>query len=199
MWGRIVKETIVANGIKSVSCEGHGGILITFDAMQQNQSLKLLRDMLNLSDFETGTGYAFEEDCEAAIVSFLLSDEELKKLYPHRTPEQIRISNTKTLINTFPEIYTYYTRKELQIFESVRLMDLHIVNCGIEVCKYNGSRKSAEDNDIPTGHHLILAYDPRNGKSLPHNFLATDEQMLEIEKRLHLPLDTTTLTQYPRA
>lgn len=194
MWGKIISEQVVAHNIKRLTGEEHGGLWIGFDAMNQNPLLRLLSNFQGVKQFEEPTGYYFEEDCEAAIVTFLLDDETLLKLYPNRTIEQIRVSDTRTLINSFPEIYTHYTRKELQIFESNRLMELHIVECGQEVCKFMGSKKLTQDGSIPTGHHLIFAYDPKDGKQLPHNFLATDEQMEEIQKAMHLPLDTSKLT-----
>ena len=123
-WGKVNSSTSIFRGVRVVSCEGHGGILITQNAMRKLPALEKLRSFPSIDTYlEKGT-YVFEEDCDASMVLAVLDQEALNRYFQREMNyEEFYQKVLNSLVHSNPDFYTHITGKELQIFESRSLME----------------------------------------------------------------------------
>lgn len=131
-WGLIVKSTPIFRGVRSVICEGHGGVIVTEHAMATLPQLEKLRTFPEIRKFFDGKVYNFEEDCDYAMVYSLLDHQTLNQLFGKElTDDEFQArqgSFISSLLQFNPDFYTHLTGKSVQIFESTSLWNEFIKN-----------------------------------------------------------------------
>lgn len=175
-WGYINSSHQIFRGVRSVSCEGHGGVIVTKNAMENSPKLEKLRTFPGINRFFDGKVYNFEEDCDYALVFALLDIATLSAYYKRELTQEKFDDLQKdfywSLISYNPDFYTYLTGKELQVFDSHMLMRNLIENNEnvfyVHVCSRSNNW------DIPDGQ-VLLSFKENKSKEYV-TCLATREQ-----------------------
>lgn len=195
-WGRVNSSKQIARGVREVHCEGHGGILITDFAMENQPFLKKLKDYPLLSRFYSDRGgYEFEEDCEASIILFALGKEVVQKIWaiPEEKIDELWNGIIRSLIMWNPDVYTYLSGNGVSIFESHTLRDQHYVECGHVVHKLYWTYRP-DDYELPEGKRIFSTYEVNDIKAVKH-FIIDAKEYENIRKFPHLPVDVSNLQE----
>lgn len=194
-WGRVCSSLQIARGVRDVCCEGHGGILVTYHAMQTLPFLQKLKEFPGLEKFKSERGgYEFEEDCDAAVIYFCLGREKTQEIRKIADENMQRVWDgiIRTMITYNPNAYTHLSGIGVSIFESYRLLEDHMANCGHEIYKYCGSLRS-DDYAIPEGKRVVAGYNPKNHQVTCY-FMMDEQHYQSLRKNLSLPIDLSVST-----
>lgn len=190
IWGAVQSSEQIFRGCRFVSTSSHGGIILTANTLQKSQLLEKLRTFPSIESHYQNGNYYFEEDCEAAMVLYLLSDETLEQLFPKKSADESRISCLKTFVQYNPDYFTHVTGKGLSIFDSRVLMerlvqsnpDHYILRTAYSETSYN----------VPAGYvHFVV----ENGLGNSIGLLSQKDEYVAIRKLSYLPI---TVDQYQR-
>lgn len=200
-WGRINHSTQIFRGCRKVSCEGHGGILVTENAMKTHPYFEKLREFPELDLFYEKGYYVFEEDCDASVFLSVLPDEaysELCKDYLSKegnTLQTLRDIDARNLIRNFPELYTFLTGRELSIFESDLLLRCQIQNCETRL-HFVAAGWGDWAWDVPEGYVYFVCKD-QHEKGWDEGYLM-EQAAYRANKFMNpcLPIDVTNLKTF---
>ncbi len=195
-WGRINSSKHIGRGIREVYCEGHGGILISDNAMETQPFLENVKDYALLNNFRSDRGgFEFEEDCEASIIALAMGEELYQHVWgiPDARLEQHWINVNRSVIMWNPNVFTHITGIGLSIFDSPKLLEQHLVECGHEVYKFNWSYRPS-DYELPDGKRIFSVYEMAEITKVKHFMVSTDE-FEQISRFKHLPVDTLNLQE----
>ena len=130
IWGKIQSKAQLARGCVTVSCAGHGGIIVAKNTISTHPYFEKIRQY-DFSNFRQNDGsYAFEEDLDANIILANLPQQSLSSHYPscetHEGYERFHNNCLFALKNSYPELFTMITGIELSIFDSQVLFQRHL-------------------------------------------------------------------------
>lgn len=199
-WGRETNSKYIGTGVREIICEGHGGILITTEAMQAQPFLAKLKDYPDLKQFRSSRGgYEFEEDCDSSIIYFALGKEIVQRVWcvPNEKIDQYWNSILRSMFAYHPDVYTHLTGIGVSIFESRKLLDEHLVACGHDTYKFYASYRSDSYN-VPEGMRVLGVYHTVNVDEVRY-FLMTEEEYLNNPyKYRYLPINISGYNEVER-
>lgn len=190
IWGAVQSSHQLFRGCRIISTSSHGGIVLTANALAKNPMLEKLRSYPSIESHYQNGNYYFEEDCEASMVLYLMSDEILGEVFTKRSPEELRQSCLNTFVQYNPEYFTHVTGKGLSIFDSPVLLNQlvqsnpehYILRTGYSETSYN----------VPYGHVYFVV---ENGSKKRIGLLTTKSEYEMIRKCSFLPV---SIDQYDR-
>lgn len=181
-WGAIQGTKQIFRGVRSVSCAGHGGVIVTQSAMEKSPKLEKLRTYPEINKFFDGKVYNFEEDCDYALVFALLDITTLSDYY-NRKLAQAEFDDLQkdfywSLISYNPDFYTHLTGKDLQVFDSYMLMKDLIENNENEFFTHVATQSNCWD--IPDGKKMFSFKENKTNRTV--TCLGTKEQYDQLLK-----------------
>lgn len=195
-WGRVTSTKHIGRGIKQVHCEGHGGILVSEDAMQTQPCLQKLKDYPLLDTFRSDQGgYEFEEDCDASIIYYALGKDIVKQIWniSDEHIEQHHNATMRSIIMWNPNVYTHMSGVGVSIFESYKLREQHYLECGNKVHMLCFQYRPS-DYEIPEGYRIFSVYEV-NMPLETRCFKVSTKDFESINQRRNFPIEIDGLEE----